>query len=80
MSSTPPSNRVVINWGQVGRRIRELRGFDQKQSELAAAVGVGQSYISAIEKGKSEVGAELLLNIARHYGKTVEWLLMGSGE
>ena len=29
-------------------------------------------------KGKVEVGAEILLRIAREFGKTIEWLLTGA--
>ena len=66
-----------IDWKQVGRRIRELRGFDMNQAELAEAVGVAQSYISAIERGLKEPGAAILFRIARRYGKSIEWLLTG---
>lgn len=69
---------LLIDWKAVGRRVRELRGFDTKQAELAEAVGVAQSFISAMERGQTEIGAAVLLRIARVYGKTVEWLLTGS--
>ena len=62
----------------MGRRIRELRGFDAKQADLAEAIGVAQSHISAIERGQKEAGVLLLFRIARYYGKTIEWLLTGS--
>jgi transcriptional regulator with XRE-family HTH domain len=76
--STPKSQEhIVIDWKVVGRRIRELRGFDTKQSEIATAIGVAQSHISAIENGQGEIGALILLRIARHYGKSIEWLLTG---
>jgi hypothetical protein len=29
------------------------------------------------ERGRAEAGAEILLRIARQYGMTVEWLLIG---
>ncbi|MBV8114692.1 MAG: helix-turn-helix transcriptional regulator [Silvibacterium sp.] len=77
MSSRISQNFSEIDWKAVGRRIRELRGFDTKQSDLAKAVGVGQSHISAIEKGKREIGGALLYRLAKHYGKTMEWLLTG---
>lgn len=67
-----------IDWKTVGRRIRELRGFDQKQSEFAHEIGVAQSYISAIERGQKEPGAAVLFRIARLHGKTIEWLLTGN--
>jgi transcriptional regulator with XRE-family HTH domain len=75
--SSPNLQDIVIDWQTVGRRIRELRGYEVKQSEVAAAIGVAQSRISAIENGQGEVGALILLRLARHYGKSIEWLLTG---
>jgi transcriptional regulator with XRE-family HTH domain len=76
MSTADPD--LSIDWKAVGRRIRELRGFDTKQAEMADAVGVSQSHLSAIERGKKEPGAAVLYRIAKLYGKTMEWLLTGS--
>ncbi len=66
-----------VDWIAVGRRVRELRGFDTNQEEFAARVGISQAYLSNVEHGKVEVGAEILLKIAREFGKTIEWLLTG---
>jgi transcriptional regulator with XRE-family HTH domain len=77
MSRTSSSERITIDWKTVGRRVRELRGFDTKQSEVAEAIGVAQSHISAIERGQREIGVLVLLRIARYYGKSIEWLLTG---
>jgi transcriptional regulator with XRE-family HTH domain len=77
MSTAAPNPDLSIDWKAVGRRIRELRGFGTKQSEMAHAVGVGQSYLSAIERGKKEPGAAVLFRIAKRYGKSIEWLLTG---
>jgi transcriptional regulator with XRE-family HTH domain len=71
---------LTIDWKAVGRRIRELRGFDTNQAELADAIGVAQSHISAIERGQKEPSATFLLRIAKLYGKTVDWLLTGAGD
>jgi len=30
-----------------------------------------------VERGKVEIGAEILLRISREFGKTIEWLLTG---
>jgi plasmid maintenance system antidote protein VapI len=30
-----------------------------------------------MERGRKEIGAEILLKIARHFGKSLEWLLVG---
>ena len=43
-------------------------------------IGIGQSHISAIERGIKEPGALVLYRIARQYGKTVDWLLTGTDE
>ncbi|MGC1781727.1 MAG: helix-turn-helix transcriptional regulator [Acidobacteriaceae bacterium] len=67
-----------IDWQAVGRRIRELRGYDMNQAEMAMEVGIGQSHLSAIERGKKEPSASVLHRIAMRYGKTIEWLLTGS--
>ena len=68
---------MAVSWTAVGRRIRELRGFDLTQAEFAARVGISQTYLSHAERGKGEVGAEILLRIAREFGRTMEWLLTG---
>jgi transcriptional regulator with XRE-family HTH domain len=39
-----------------------------------------QSYLSAIEHGRNEVGAEVLLAISREFGKSLEWPLTGEEE
>lgn len=80
MSTAVSNPDMPIDWKAVGRRIRELRGFDTNQTELACAVGVGQSYLSAIERGKKEPGTAVLYRIARRYGKSIEWLLTGVDE
>jgi transcriptional regulator with XRE-family HTH domain len=66
-----------INWTAVGRRIRGLRGFEMTQADFAGRIGVSQSYLSAIEHGRNEIGAEVLLAISREFGKSIEWLLTG---
>jgi transcriptional regulator with XRE-family HTH domain len=67
----------AIDWTAVGRRIRSLRGFDMTQAEFASRIGVSQSYLSAIEHGRNEAGAEVLLAISREFDKSLEWLLTG---
>jgi len=69
----------MIDWKLVGRRIRELRGFDMTQEEFARRVGVSQNYLSTMEHGKVEIGAEILLRISREFGRSLEWLLVGEG-
>ncbi len=59
-----------IDWKAVGRRIRELRGFDMTQNEFAQRIGISQSYLSAVEHGHVEAGAEVLLTISRSLGSS----------
>ncbi len=71
--------RSAVEWKRVGRRIRELRGFDMTQEEFARRIGVSQNYLSTMEHGKVEIGAEILLRISREFGRSMEWLLTGEG-
>ena len=61
----------------VGRRIREVRGFDLTQDEFARRIGITQSHLSALERGAREPGAAVLLSIKEEFGKSVDWLLTG---
>ena len=77
MSRHPKRKVASIDWLAVGRRIRELRGFELTQKEFAAVIGISQSYLSSMENGSVEVGAVILLRIAQLSGKSIEWLLVG---
>ena len=77
MSAASAKKHLTVDWKTVGRRIRELRGFDTRQAEMAQALGIAQSYLSAIERGLKEPSATILFRIARQYGKSIEWLLIG---
>jgi transcriptional regulator with XRE-family HTH domain len=71
------SKPATVDWKTVGRRIRELRGFDMTQADLAHRIGVSQGYLSTVEHGHREIGAEVLLTISREFDKSIEWLLTG---
>jgi len=73
----PTSTKIEIDWKAVGRRIREIRGFEARQAGFARELGVSQGQLSRYEQGSSEVGAAVLLRLARRSGKTIEWLLTG---
>lgn len=68
-----------MEWKTVGRRIRELRGFDLTQEEFARRIGISQNYLSMMERGNVQIGSEILLRISREFGKPIEWLLTGEG-
>jgi transcriptional regulator with XRE-family HTH domain len=70
-------SKTVVDWKMVGRRVRELRGYDVTQADLAHRIGVSQGYLSTVEHGQGEIGAEVLLAISREFKKSIEWLLTG---
>jgi len=76
-SKNARSKALPIDWKAVGRRIRELRGFDMRQEDLAHRIGVSQGYLSTVEHGQGEIGAEVLLAMSREFDKSLEWLLTG---
>ena len=47
------------------------------QADFASRIGVSQSYLSAVEHGRNEIGAGVLLAISREFDKSLEWLLTG---
>jgi len=72
--------KVKLDLRSIGRRIRELRGFDMTQQEFARRIGVAQSHLSALEHGEREPGSSVLLAISREFGRSVDWLLTGEGK
>jgi transcriptional regulator with XRE-family HTH domain len=77
-----PSTRKSVGKSRIdllaiGRRIRELRGFEMTQAEFAKRIGVAQSYLSALERGEKEPGAAVLLAISQEFARSVDWLLTG---
>ena len=47
------------------------------QADLAHRVGVSQGYLSILEHGQGEIGAEVLLALGQEFGKSLKWLLTG---
>lgn len=77
MSSGKRHGEEPLDWKKIGRRIRELRGLYTNQEEFAKQIGVSQGHLSHIERGEKEIGAQILLNIARVCRRSIEWLLTG---
>jgi transcriptional regulator with XRE-family HTH domain len=61
----------------LGRRIRELRGFDMQQADFAKMLGVSQSQLSKYERGESEPPLEVLMRLCEKYGKSLDFLVRG---
>lgn len=74
----PALPKTEVDWTAVGRRVRKIRGFEIHQAEFAREIGVSQGQLSRYEQGRSEIGAAVLLQLARKSGKTIEWLLTGN--
>ena len=64
----------------LGRRLRELRGFDLTQEEFAKELGVSQSQLSKYERGVAAPPADILFLVKRRFRVSVDWLLTGEGE
>jgi plasmid maintenance system antidote protein VapI len=54
-----------------------MRGFEMTRVEFAERIGIGQNYLSTMDPGQMEIGAEILLRISREFVKSVEWLMTG---
>ena len=65
------------NLKAVGRRLRELRGFDTTQEEFANQLGISQSQLSKYERGVAAPPAEVLLRIKEELRVSIDWLLTG---
>ena len=46
-----PARKFEIDWEAVGRRVRELRGFETNQAQFALELGVSQGQLSKYEQG-----------------------------
>lgn len=61
---------MLPNRLRVARRAKDLR-----QSEVAAALGVQQGFISKLERGEKSPSVEMLTRLASLYGVTESYLL-----
>ncbi|NCC65594.1 MAG: XRE family transcriptional regulator, partial [Spirochaetia bacterium] len=70
----------VIDYQEVGSRIRELRkSHDLSQKEFAQALNISQGHLSRVEKG-SPISTALCALIAEKFNTTIEFLLHGEEE
>jgi len=67
------------NLKAMSRRIREIRGFDLTQGQLAEILGISQAQLSKYEKAQSVPTVELLLKLKSFSGKSIDWILTGEG-
>ena len=64
----------------LGRRLRELRGFDFTQEEFAKELGISQSQLSKYERGVAAPSADVLFFVKKRFRVSIDWLLTGEGE
>ncbi len=69
--------RHRIDLVAIGRRIRQLRGFEQTQAEFAKKLGIGQTQLSKYERGENVPTLELLARLKALYGKSLDWIVYG---
>ena len=60
-----------------GRPGQELPKCREPERGRVSTCGFGWNYLSTMEPGKVEIGAEILLRIGQEFGKGIEWLLTG---
>src|SRR5271166_6394836 len=61
----------------VGGRIRQVRGFDLTQAEMAKVLGLTQAALSKIERGERLPSLEVLLKLRAFGGKSIDWIIAG---
>jgi transcriptional regulator with XRE-family HTH domain len=64
----------------LGRRLRELRGFDLTQEEFAKELRVSQSQLSKYERGTAAPTADFLFSVKKRFRISIDWLLTGEEE
>lgn len=82
MSSGKPHSikRNTPDLRALGRRLRELRGFDLTQEEFAKELGISQSQLSKYERGVAAPPADILFFVKKRFRVSIDWLLTGEGE
>lgn len=71
------SDRDALYLRTVGRRLRQVRGFDLTQEAFAEQLGISQSQLSKYERGLMLPPAEVLLRVKQKFKVSVDWLLTG---
>jgi transcriptional regulator with XRE-family HTH domain len=72
------SDRDALYLRAVGRRLRQVRGFDLTQEAFAEQLGISQSQLSKYERGLMLPPAEVLLRVKQEFKVSVDWLLTGA--
>ncbi len=68
---------IRVDLKAMGRRIREIRGFDLTQVEFGRILGIAQTQLSKYELGQSAPTLEVLLKLKAYSGRSIDWILTG---
>jgi transcriptional regulator with XRE-family HTH domain len=71
------NNSPALDLKGIGRRIREIRGFDLTQEQFGEILGIRQTTLSKYEKGQAAPTLEVLLRLRSHSGKSIDWIITG---
>ena len=69
--------KVTVDSGGIGRRIRQIRGFDLTQMEFCRILSISRAQLSKYELGQSAPTPEILLKLKAYSGKSIDWILTG---
>lgn len=74
------AKRDSLDLQGLGRRLRELRGFDLTQEQFADELGISQSQLSKYERGLAAPAADVLFFVKKRFRVSIDWLLTGQDE
>ena len=79
VTTTHKNISARVDLKAIGRRIREIRGFDLTQEEFGEILGLPQTQVSKYELGLSVPTVEILLKLKAYSGRSIDWILTGEG-
>jgi transcriptional regulator with XRE-family HTH domain len=77
MTTTVKNISARLDLKAIGRRIREIRGFDLTQVDFGRMLGIGQTQLSKYELGQSVPTVQILLRLKAYSRKSIDWILTG---
>jgi transcriptional regulator with XRE-family HTH domain len=77
MTTTARNISARLDLKAIGRRIRQIRGFDLTQEDFGRMLGIGQGQLSKYELGQSVPTVEILLRLKTYSRKSIDWILIG---
>jgi len=77
MTTTAKNISARLDLKAIGRRIREIRGFDLTLGDFGRMLGIGQTQLSKYELGQSVPTVQILLRLKAYSRKSIDWILTG---